>query len=422
MKKKVLTAVFLCSFHLFANQDIIDLSQKENLALVKNDLCSAKIVALGENSHFVKEFFEVKDSMIKLLIRECNTSTIAYEIGFIEGLKIDRWIKGDGKEEDIDKLLSHFYYPNELKGTLSWIRRYNHQHHNKITFLGLDLPRNGGSLYPNLQVIADFIVKNDLNASESDLIESIRPIAGKLDFDSAAQVVFTYDTLSTEEKNTLTAALEKLKIRFENLEPLYRSEADKRAFDITMHSIDGLVYFNYNMSSMSALLKGNAKPSDMGTRDKYMSDIVSWYATGNPGSKIVLLAHNAHIQKTPVAFDGFISSIPLGVRLDQAFGEKYLALGITSLTGNTAALYPDKDQKYGFKVDITTLEPPVAGSIESYLSREKFLRGYLFFRCSPDGLQPDKIRFDSAYLTEDIKKAFDGMIFTQRSTISEVVR
>lgn len=424
MKKlKISLFVFVVlSFNLCANERIIDLEKKENFALIKNQIYDAKIIAIGENSHFIKEFFEIKDGFVKFLVQECNFTTLAYEIGFVEGLQINEWLSGSRKDEDIKKYLSHFYYPTELEKTLLWIRKYNQTHSKKITFLGLDVPKNGASLYPNLQVILDFVQKNNLDSSILEDIKTIEQVAQKLQFNSLAQVAFAYELLTNEEKTLLTASLSKLKLRFENLESLYLEKINQKEFDTVLNSVNGLIYLDYSIGAMAQMLQGVAKVADMGTRDKYMADIVQWYHSINPKEKIILLAHNAHIQKVNVEFDGFVSGVPLGKRLDKIYGSEYKALGITSLGGNTAALYPDKDKKYGFEVAIVPLQKPVDGSIERYLSQKDFKKGYLFFDVNVKKLNPKMIRLDSMYLNQDVKKAFDGIIYSNQSTVSEVVK
>lgn len=424
MKKlKISLLTFLVwSLNMYANEHIIDLDKKENFALIKNQICGAKIVAIGENSHFIKEFFEIKDNFVKFLVEECGFTTLAYEIGFVEGLQINDWIGGRGKGQDIKEYLSHFYYPSEFEKTLLWLRKYNQAHSKKITFLGLDVPRNGGSFYPNLQIILDFAQRIDRDSSILEDIKIIEQIAQKLQFDSLAQVAFAYETLSNEEKALLTASLSKLKLRFENLESLYLEKINQREFDTVLNSVNGLIYLDYSIGAMAQMLQGVPKIADMSARDKYMADIVQWYHSNNPKDKMILLAHNAHIQKVNVEYDGFVSSVPLGKRLSNIYGSEYKALGMTSLGGNTAALYPNKDKKYGFEVSVVTLEEPLNESIEKYLFQKKFTSGYLFFDHKAKELNPKMIRFDSIYLNQNVKQAFDGIIYSSQSTVSEVVK
>src|SRR5574343_1223960 len=99
-----------------------NVSVRQTLSQFREHFDSSTILAIGENSHFIKEFFTLRHQIIEFLITECNFDTIAFEFGFSEGLKIDKWIKSKLPLEDLDSLLSHFYYPTEFKATLLWLR------------------------------------------------------------------------------------------------------------------------------------------------------------------------------------------------------------------------------------------------------------------------------------------------------------
>lgn len=55
---------------------------------------------------------------------------------------------------------------------------------------------------------------------------------------------------------------------------------------------------------MNGFISGKGLPGDMGARDKFMADSVLWHLNDS-NSKIVLVAHNAHIQKLPIRYGDF---------------------------------------------------------------------------------------------------------------------
>ncbi len=383
-------------------------------------ICKARVVALGENSHFIKEFFQLRYQLIRFMIETCEFNTFAFEFGFAEGEGINRWIHGEGSEDEITKRLSHFYYPKELKATFQWIRAYNKAHGNRVHFLGLDVPGNGGSFFPSLDIIRNSMEKADPDALP--LLEQIRTVAKKVDFNSTAQAAFAYRMLSEEEKIRLSASLARTQVRLENLAPRHIKTFGKRGFGTLMRHMDGLVYLDYNIRAMAELIGGKGIQGDTGARDVYMAETLSWYLRTSPEAKVVIVAHNAHIQKVPVIFDGFVNAYTMGQRLEQRLGKEYLALGITSAKGFTAALYPDKNAPLGFMVDNHRLDEAQEGSIENLIVRNGGKDLFLSFMHPPVGcVFPDKIRFDSSYLHEDLRKAFDGIFQTEQSTVSEVV-
>ena len=75
-------------------------------------------------------------------------------------------------------------------------------------------------------------------------------------------------------------------------------------------------------------------------------------ARSEPGTRVVLAAHNAHIQKTLVSFDGHLTGLPMGQHLHRALGDEYVALGLTSVSGHTADMRPDEKARFGFAITL----------------------------------------------------------------------
>ena len=127
------------------------------------------------------------------------------------------------------------------------------------------------------------------------------------------------------------------------------------------------------------------------------------------------------LRKTPVDFDGFISCYPMGQRLSMTFGEKYKAFAITNLRGETAALYPDNDYQFGFRVDKFPLDFPESDSVEFIMQEFGGKECCLLMNRSTELKNCNKIRFDSMCLKTEIEEAFDGIFLIEKSTVSEVV-
>ena len=93
---------------------------------------NTRVVAIGENSHFIKEFFLLRHNLLQFFIEELGFTTFAFEFGFAESQFINNWIHGQGSEDEISKYLTHFYYPKELIYTFHWLREYNRVAKNSI--------------------------------------------------------------------------------------------------------------------------------------------------------------------------------------------------------------------------------------------------------------------------------------------------
>ena len=392
-----------------------NVSIRQFLFKLKDEFASSSIVALGENSHFIKEFFAFRHHIIEFLVTECNYDTLAFEFGFSEGLEIDKWIKSKLPIDDLDKLTSHFYYPKEFKSTLFWLRNYNEKSEKQVTFLGVDIPKNGGSYFPTYTLVEDFLRKNFIVSS--DVLNRISVLVEKLDYYSTAELALNLSYIDVVEQNELKSLLFTVYVRLINLEP----KLEKSDFEFIRHQIKGLIYMNYNADAMRSFIGGKGIEGDLGAKDQFMKESIDYFFENSLGKKIILVAHNAHIQKTAVDFDGFISCYPMGQRLAMSYGQKYKAFALTNLSGETAALHADNDLRYGFKVDKYPLDAPESDSIEFLMRKSGIKEGCLLMSELSEQYNCKKIRFDSIYLNTEIKEAFDGVILLEKSTISEVV-
>jgi len=381
-----------------------------------------RVVALGENSHFIKEFFLLRHTLLRFFIEDLGFTTFAFEFGFAEGQIINNWIHGQGTDDEIGRFLKHFYYPEELKTTFLWLREYNKAAKEKITFLGIDIPRNGGSYLPNMEIVHDFFRTADKEALH--IIDDAFNIAKKIDYFSTSQAALNLHELTDSEKCRLTSQLARAKVRLEAMAPIHIEKYGIDKYETILPLCNGMIYLDYNIQAMSGFISGGGMQGDMGAKDKYMADSVLWHLK-NPQSeqKVIVVAHNAHIQKTPILYDGFLSCLPMGQRLKNAIGNDYMSLGITSYSGHTAALYPEVDTKYGFRVDNFQLQEPNEGSVEKAISGCGVTNSFVFFRNIPEDLQsiPNMIRFDSIYMKAELEKAFDGIFQIEKSSVSEVV-
>ncbi|MEU8195176.1 erythromycin esterase family protein [Microbispora amethystogenes] len=139
-----------------------------------------------------------------------------------------------------------------------------------------------------------------------------------------------------------------------------------------------------------------------------------------PEARIVLAAHNAHIQKKPVSFDGQLTGLPMGQHLHNSLGGDYVALALTSPAGHTADMRPDETARFGFAIDNTALQPPEPGSIEAAFAEAGLGLGFADLRQAHETIGPDRIRIQSAYVHTPVLEAFDGILNTPTSTVADI--
>ncbi|MCC5698744.1 hypothetical protein LH612_36980, partial [Klebsiella pneumoniae] len=54
----------------------------------------ARVVAIGENNHHIREFSLLRAQLLRFLVTELDFRVVAFESGFAEGQLVDDWIRG----------------------------------------------------------------------------------------------------------------------------------------------------------------------------------------------------------------------------------------------------------------------------------------------------------------------------------------
>lgn len=388
----------------------------EDLEPIREIIGDARVVALGENSHFISEFGLLRHRIIRFLIEHCGFTAHALEFGFSDGFIIDDWLQGRLNEAHLKQLIFHYLITPEILQTLRWIKNYNLQSQTPVQFMGVDIPCAGGSLLPALSPIKEYLRTAD--ADTLSLIKEACLIAIKFEGASMAQAAPLYGSLSEEERNILTCYLTRINHRLHALAPEHIERFGQQKFDEMVQHLKSALYADYNLSAMSDFIAGTGLYGDMGARDSYMADSVLWHLQHiAPGSKIILVAHNAHIQKTSVNWPGS-TTLPMGQHLAQQLGKDYVAIGLTSSKGDTAALYPDENATHGFRVEKTLLDNPIPNSIESVFTNAELGTSSINLKQIPREYEmPTYTRCDSEYLEIPIQESFDGLIHIPHSHV-----
>src|SRR5438045_2077598 len=124
----------------------------------------ARVVAIGEPTHRVHEFYQIRHLVTRFLVAKMGFTGFVMESGFPEGWAVDDWVLGgDG---DLDPLLRtgityHMGQCAEMREQLSWMRHHNLTHDRKIRFYGMDLPDSSASPLPGVLAVLSFLDDTD---------------------------------------------------------------------------------------------------------------------------------------------------------------------------------------------------------------------------------------------------------------------
>ncbi|WP_116215449.1 erythromycin esterase family protein [Streptomyces olivoreticuli] len=391
----------------------------DDLEPLRELLGTARVVAIGENSHFIEEFELARRRLLRFLAERCGFTVLAFEYGFSEGFALDAWAQGAGTDDDLARHLDAAI-PMGIAGPLRQLRRHNRTAPRPVRFAGVDIPAAGGSLLPALEPLTGYL--RDTDPDLLPLVEAATGIAGRFAATSGALAAPAWARLDTTEQDALTAALMRLLTRFRSLRPLYIDRSGQYAYDVALWRVEAACHADYTFRAMSDLFAGRGLPGDTSARDVYMAQSVLWHLEhSEPGTRMVLAAHNAHIQKTPVSFDGHLTGLPMGHHLQRALGEDYFALGVTSTAGHTAEMHLDEAARFGFTVENRPLDTPEPGSVEAAFDAAGTGLGVVGLRTAPRPPSggPDRTRLQGAYLHTPVLDAFDGMLHVPSSTVAE---
>ncbi|GGP87183.1 erythromycin esterase family protein [Saccharothrix coeruleofusca] len=388
----------------------------------------ARVVTIGEHSHFIAEFALLRRRILRFLVERHGFTVLAFEYGFSEGFPLDAWARGEGTDDDLATHLAGAI-PVGLEEPLRWVRQHNRATPAPVRFAGVDIPAAGGSLLPALAPVADYLRRVDPETVPA--IQVATRIAELFAGHSAAVAAPAWARLTTAEQDTLTATLARLLTRFRAVEPLYLSRSDRHDYDIALRHLEGACHTDYTFRAMAALFTGGGLTADTSARDAYMAGSVRWHLErSGPRNRMVLVAHNAHIQKTPVSFAGRLTGLPMGQHLHNALGDDYFALALTSTTGHTPEMRRDENTRFGFTLDHTPLGQPEPGSVEAAfadaglgsgpsLADLRRARRELTDTGHPSG--PDRIRMQSTYVHTPVLDAFDAVLNTATATVADDV-
>ncbi|MEU5155658.1 erythromycin esterase family protein [Glycomyces sp. NPDC021274] len=322
----------------------------------------ARVVALGESSHHVREFYQVRHRMMRFLVERCGFTVYALEAPFTQGQSLEAWSKGG--TEPVAAVASAGIAANlgdctEMHEALEWIRVRNAEG-SSLRCVGTDLPGAAGSPLPALEAVEAYVCDADPGAQP--LWKQAADVARRFDGPSMLRSIAAYAELEPADQNTLTSALSGLLSRMERAAPFLARSDDRGRYSAVRHHLRGA--WLVDQLHRANLTDGFASASAF--RDRFIAhSIQRLLDTSPPGTRIVLAAHNWHIKKTPDPQEGTVPLLTAGYHLAAALGDDYRAIGITHTSGRTAIAGPHPDDPADFAFIDAPLPEAPADSIEA---------------------------------------------------------
>jgi len=334
----------------------------DDLAPLAEIVGSARVVAVGESSHHVREFYQVRHRMLRFLVERCGFTLLAMEAPYIEGGSLDDWLRGGpGTIEDVAHAaiaLSLGDVP-ELHDVMRWLRDHNRRPGGApVRYAGTDLPGPLGSPLPALEAVTAYIEAHDPDALPT--LKRARQLVEHFHDPEPMKVLFGYPSVGQAERDALTAALAELVARMQRMAHRQRARGQAAEHSLAAHHLRGA----WLLDQLHRSVAGEGVEAASTFRDLYMAESVLHLMEQDPGARIVLAAHNWHLRKTPAPAESG-ELYPAGHHLAAELGADYRAIAVTSRGGRTAVASGDFAGSGGFPFQETSLPPLEAAAIES---------------------------------------------------------
>jgi erythromycin esterase len=329
----------------------------------------ARVVAVGESAHFNAESYRFRHLLLRYLVERHGFTAYAMESGFAEAHMVDAWLDspaGSAAAADIGTVLARgttslMGMCVEHRQLLEWLRTAD-VGGVRPRFYGVDTPGSNVSLLPALDLVAAYLAQTDPGLR---IEPSLRELAAETSASSvfAAQDAFAaYAALPLDQKDALTAGLSLLLARLRARHPEHRAVADASARPVGPVTTPALDYVVRALESAIAL---DAYRRDMtvNVRDLAQADTVEWILRRE--ERIVLAAHNGHVQRWPVEFPGVLPrTTTAGQHLAARLGPQYRVIGVTNGSGQTLATGSGFFEGQFFD----ELPPPPPGTLDAVMA------------------------------------------------------
>jgi erythromycin esterase len=315
----------------------------------------ARVVAIGESAHYNREFFQLRHRLLRYLTERHGFGAYAMESGFVEGRLIDTWVRGEGGDLGLvmaNGLTSLMGVWSEHRALLEWMR------HHDVGFYGIDMPGSMVSLLPGLDAVTDYLLQADPDYRVDSSVRETAVACTVPSVFAIPELPAAYGNLPFALRDALTANLADLMARMRGRRLMYLQRTSAADYERALQTL----HITITLDSMLRELPRGDQFGLMLNREVTLADTVEWILGRE--DRIVLAAHNAHIQRWPGSLPGMPPATSLGMHLADRLGKDYLAIGTTSGAGQT--LNPSPEFYTGRL--FTELEPPALGSLDALMA------------------------------------------------------
>lgn len=272
-----------------------------------------KIIGFGEATHGNIEFQTLKKDLFETMIKNENVHVFVLEGDFGGAQQINQFImNGAGTAEEAIKALDYGIYKTEqMVEFVQWMHDYNQtvDEQDKIYFYGNDMQRYDYSK----KGLLDYYAKVHADNAQKFTTE-LEHVSNK-----------TMRDLSNSQLNELDKTIDTIINDLQSNKVIYEKKSSKDDFSFAAQ------YAQIMKQHTQLFLNDD---NYMNLRDQYLAENLQWiveYEATQGHNKVLMSAHNGHIEKTSASMAGYQS---MGQYLNEHFKDQYFAIG-TDFVKNT---------------------------------------------------------------------------------------
>ena len=409
----------------------------DDLGFVQALVGDARVVAIGESTHYTHEFYQLRHRLTRYLIERLGFTAIAFESGFSEAFVTDEWIGGGpGQLAHVQAAGLTYLFGEcaEMADMLSWLRGLNAGRARPVRFYGVDLPASCGSLQPALRAVEQYLAEADpVGVSRVTRLRELAASYVSADPRCDAETrraLRAYCALPQSERDELTGLLADLTARFDAVELQYRARTGTESYDVARQHLRVARQLDTWLRDNATAATGEHPFFDINIRDASMAQTVGWILGRE--ERLVILAHNQHIQRTPYGLSWLSESgsasaaSSLGHHLADSLGDDYLVLGTTFGTGEVVGVEagrPSPDAPiWNIRDVVRQLDPVDQDSVDGLLAAALPTPGVLDLRtltaADADLLRgPRAMRALDQYIDVPVTASFDALVYVPAITL-----
>ncbi|HEX2076858.1 MAG TPA: erythromycin esterase family protein [Longimicrobium sp.] len=333
----------------------------DDLARFGQMVGDARIVGLGEATHGTKEFFTMKHRLVEYLVKEKGFTVFGIEATHTEAHRVNAYINGGPGDPVV--LLTNLYFwtwnTREVADMLVWMREYNQTApaDKKLSFYGFDLQ------YSRVAMDTVIAYLRGINQPAADSADAHYLCYRNYQDRILGPPGLPYTTATPSVRQQCHAGVVAVHTMLERRAGEFTAQSGRRDYEIALRAARVVI--------QNEDLKGSLPQQGTQLRDAYMAENIAWMAeVAEPGEKVVLWAHNAHVSR----WEPF-----MGVDLTERYGDAYVVVGFSFHRGKFLAVQP------GIGLLPATAPPALAASYEGQFHLLGHERFYVDLRPLRDG-------------------------------------